>query len=190
MLARPHANMKMFTLIALAVIGVLCLPQNGGAQGTLTPLDLLIDGNGSITPFQNGQLLEVGQVYEMTAVPEPGSVFSSWQPVNVFTYTAFELEYVNGNVITNTISNVYDIPAPTNITQPVLDFTMQAETNLVDNPGSATLTESSGWQANFEAVPEPSIMAMMACGLAVIVFLRRRRFQNDNAEADRHRIEP
>jgi hypothetical protein len=166
--------MKIFTLIALAVFGVLCLPHNGEAQGTLTPLDLFTVGNGSITPFQNGQLLEVGQNYEMTAIPDPGFDFSSWQPVEVFTYTAFQLDYINGNVITNTISNVFDVAAPTYTTQPVLDFTMQAVTNINDNPGISTLTESSGWQANFEAVPEPSIMAMMACGLTVIVLFRRR----------------
>src|SRR5262245_17242943 len=63
-----------------------------GVQPTETPmgapglrLEIWGDGsvmevsrNGSLTPFLDSQLLEVGQSYTLRAIPAPGSVFAGW----------------------------------------------------------------------------------------------------------------
>lgn len=43
-----------------------------------SPLTVGTNGNGSITPVLNGQLLEVGRAYMLTATPSPGWLFSHW----------------------------------------------------------------------------------------------------------------
>src|SRR5262249_50798308 len=75
-----------------------------------------------------------------------GYLFSSWQPVNVFTITSFVID-TNGNtfpVVSTTLS-----PMPSYANQPYLDFVMQPVTMIYNNPGVRTITKSSGWQANF-----------------------------------------
>jgi autotransporter-associated beta strand protein len=44
----------------------------------LSPLTLLVQGEGTVTPNLNGQLLGVGQTYTLTAVPGQYYVFSNW----------------------------------------------------------------------------------------------------------------
>ncbi len=43
-----------------------------------TPLTLTINGDGVVAPFTNGQLLELGKTYSVTATPKAGSFFSHW----------------------------------------------------------------------------------------------------------------
>lgn len=73
--------MKRIALIILAVMLTASLAGQSYAQGTLAPLYLSTNGDGSITPLQSGQLLEVGQSYNITATPDSGFSFSSWQPL-------------------------------------------------------------------------------------------------------------
>jgi hypothetical protein len=42
------------------------------------PLDLSVTGNGTVAGATDGQLLEVGRNYTLTATPATGSVFSNW----------------------------------------------------------------------------------------------------------------
>ncbi len=94
----------------------------------------------------------------MEGIPDSGSVFSSWQPVNVF--TLFEVVWdASGNQYTNTSSVAALIPEY--VETSVLTFTVQPGQVLLDNPGVTMLTESRGWQANFVAVPEPSSIALI-----------------------------
>src|SRR5262249_8217781 len=44
----------------------------------LRPLSLSTNGVGSVTPFPNGKLLEIGKSYMLTATPGKGYVFSNW----------------------------------------------------------------------------------------------------------------
>ena len=118
------------------------------AQDT-APLYLSITGAGSISPLTNGQSLAVGQGYNMVASPGAGFAFSSWQPVNVFTMTAF---LVDTNGSTNAVVSVVGSPVPTFINQPSLDFVMQPVVVVVDNPWLLKITRGSGWQVNFEPV--------------------------------------
>jgi len=149
----------------------MCFVRQGNGQGTVSyaPLHLFINGAGGVSPVLNGEMLEVGRSYTMTAIPDTGFSFSSWQPVSVFTFTSFIVD-VGGGVSTNV--SVIASPVPEYINTPSLSFTMQPEILVYDNPGVSTLTEGRGWQANFEPVPEPSGLALIMCGLMATLFRR------------------
>jgi hypothetical protein len=165
--------MRTLRFIALLALGTLCLTLHGFAQTpSTTPLYLFTTGSGQISPFSNGQLLTVGQTYELQASPDPGFLFSDWQPVNVFVFTEYIVDS-GGNTNMVTSEEVSPVPAYSN--QPILDFTMQPLTVILDNPGSSTITQSEGWQADFVATPEPSTLVLTASGLMAIVLLRRVR---------------
>jgi hypothetical protein len=153
----------------------MCFAQQGNGQGTVSyaPLHLFIDGAGEVSPLLDGEMLEVGRSYTMTAIPDTDFSFSSWQPVNVFTFTSFIVD-VGGGVITN--MSVIASPVPEYINTPSLSFNMQPEDLIYDNPGVSTMTEGRGWQANFEPVPEPSSLAFTMCGLIATMFHQCRRF--------------
>jgi Divergent InlB B-repeat domain len=167
--------MKKFILIVFVILVTLCLARHGHAQGTLVPLPLFTDGNGSITPFQDGQLLEAGQTYEMTAIPDAGFAFSSWQPVNVYTETTYIISTLGGSTTTNINTSTVDSFLPVTSEQAALDFTM-SPMNVIYDTGNSTLTLISGWQANFVAVPEPASIALMIMGFSLILVLEGRRF--------------
>ena len=42
------------------------------------PINLSVNGRGSIGPLTNGQVLELGKRYTIKATPRPGNVFSNW----------------------------------------------------------------------------------------------------------------
>lgn len=162
--------------LAFIVIAMLCCARSTNAQAPVyAPLSLFITGSGEISPFTDGQLLEVGQSYEMTATPDSGYLFSSWQPVNIFTFSEYTSD-AQGNPTAPIISTVLS-PTGQYIVQPVLDFTMQPVTEILDVPEVRTVTQSAGWQANFVPTPEPSIFALIVCGLGAICFLPRTRLK-------------
>lgn len=160
-------------VVILAALTTVCFPSQIHSQGTLAPLYLSISGNGSITPLQDGDLLVVGQIYDMEAVPNSDSVFSSWQGVNVFTFTQMQVD-ASGNPLPPLVS-IVPSPGPNYSYQPILEFTMQPETVLSDTP-NLTIVQSYGWQANFIPVPEPSIIGLITCGLTAMLFHRRSNF--------------
>jgi hypothetical protein len=84
--------MKKFAFTIMFTLATMCFISQSFAQGVISaPLLLFTNGAGSISPFQGGQLLVVGQNYEMEGVPDSGFGFSSWQPVDVFTtFEVFE----------------------------------------------------------------------------------------------------
>jgi hypothetical protein len=154
--------MKKFQLIALlSLITAIDLPS-GYAQGTLAPLPLYINGGGTVSPYTNGELLEVGATYNIKARAAPGFAFSGWQPVNVFTFTTFTID-LQGN--TNMVVSVVPSLLPTYTNQPSLDFVMQPVVVIFDSPGVRTITRSSGWQANFD----PIILNIQVSGPSVIL---------------------
>ena len=166
--------MRRLLFIISFALGLVFFVRPSHAQDINTaPLYLFTTGSGEITSLQNGQMLNVGQNYEMTALPDAGSIFSSWQPVNVFTFEQFTVD-ANGNPLPPIIS-MTDTPVPNYTYQPVLDFTMQPEMVLLNNPGVETITQSSGWQANFVPAPEPSTIALVVCGLVAIGLGRKMR---------------
>jgi len=139
-----------FRLIELAFIILASSTSLIHAQDTNTaPLALFINGGGTVSPLTNGQVLVVGQSYNMVATADNGYSFSSWQQVNVFTTTSYVVD-TNGNAIPVVSTILRPLPPYTN--QPSLDFVMQPVTTIYNNPGFRTITESSGWQANFEPI--------------------------------------
>lgn len=115
--------MKTFLLITLATLAAASSATRICAQGTNAPLALFINGGGSVSPLTNGELLQVGQSYNMVATPHAGFVFNSWQPVNVFTLTNIIIDTVNGGFQTNVSVTVSPLPTYTN--EPSLSFIMQ-----------------------------------------------------------------
>lgn len=112
-------------------------------------LPLYINGAGSVSPYTNGELLEVGATYTMKASAGPGFVFSGWHTVNVFTFTSFTID-LQGN--TNTVVTMVPPVGPTYTNQPSLSFVLQPVVGIFDNPGVSTITRSSGWLASFEPI--------------------------------------
>lgn len=175
--------MKKFALTTAVLLVTVCFLLRSDAQGTTggignddvtnEPLSLFISGAGGVTPLQDGESLVVGQTYDLTAVPDSGSQFISWNPVNVFVFSQITVN-ADGSVNPPVISEVLS-PGPEYSTQPMLEFVMQPTQVIFNNPGVETITESEGWQANFAPAPEPSGIALTACGLAIIALSRRRR---------------
>jgi hypothetical protein len=106
----------------------------------------------------------------MEAIPDPGYTFGSWQSVNVsvdtiytFNGTGFVVSSVTTN-ITPQLNYSYD---------PHLSFTVSPVFEI-ESYGE-TIEDRFGWQANFEPVPEPSNLALLMCGLSVVVFARCTR---------------
>jgi len=176
-------NTPIKVTVAVTMLPVSFAAENY-ARGTLTAVPdgaaiyvwpyLAINGGGSVTTLQNGESLVAGQTYDMTANPGDGFVFSGWQPLGIFTLTQFTLDG-NGNSNPNSASTLAE-PGPVYSTQPNLEFTMQPVTMILDVPGDETITQGSGWQANFSPVPEPSSLVLMVFGLAVVGFCGARQF--------------
>ncbi len=145
------------------------------AQGVVSaPLLVFTNGSGSVSPLQYGQLLEVGQTYSMQGIPGDGYVFSSWQPVNVFTFTEVTFDG-SGEPLPPTTNTVLS-PVWSYTYSSTLDFTMQPVVVIYDYPGVRTITQGFGWQANFEPVPEQSSIALILCGFAAALVFRASHF--------------
>ena len=140
--------MKTFSILAALFLSAQWL----FAQETQSPLHLYISGSGKIVPFHDGDMLDDGREYVMTAVPDKGYVFTNWQEINIFTLT--EIVPIQGSdqfeVLTNTVlSPVPPLPGKNR----VLHFTMEPEQVIADNT-DFQITFSPGWQANFVRAPK------------------------------------
>ena len=142
---------------------VSCAVGEVKAQGTYAPLALSISGDGTVTPLQNGQSLEVGQDYEMEAIAAAGYVFSGWQEANFFTQVEVTLDPDgNPNLTTNAVISL--IPGYYS-TASVLDFTAQDASLIFNYPGVEQIYQSPGWQADFTPVPEPGSATLVLAGV-------------------------
>ncbi|HEY3760512.1 MAG TPA: hypothetical protein VGN23_02080 [Verrucomicrobiae bacterium] len=138
-------KIRLFLFVTLAM---MCFTHRACAQATYSPLFLFTNGDGGVTPYQSGDSLEVGQNYEMTAIPNPGYMFSCWEPVNVFVITQTNYNS-NGPILPPVVSivpSVVDIPYTNDVT---LDFTNQAEMLITSSGSNPSIIRASGWQANF-----------------------------------------
>jgi hypothetical protein len=155
------------TISWLMVLAIFCLDrpsysrETSAHRETLSPLYLYTSGSGTITPYQDEQMLEPGKIYQLTAVPAPGFRFASWQPVNVYVMTSKIVDTLGGESLTNVSVSTDTALLPVYSLRPPLRFTMQAPALLyataVTNGNSVAisiLTLSRGWQANF--VPRSS----------------------------------
>lgn len=170
----------MFAFVTIVTLAIVCFTCQSYAQGvSYAPLSLFNTGSGEISPLQDGQLLVVGQTYDMQGIPDSGFAFSSWQTVNVFTFTQMQVDS-SGNPLPPLIS-IVPSPVPDYSYQPVLEFTMQPVVLLTppNNPDNI-ITDGIGYQVNFIAVPEPSSLALILCGFTAIQFHFGRRFRENN----------
>ena len=172
--------MRRFKLITLAIVIAASSTARIYAQTTLAPLPLFINGGGSVSPLTNGELLEVGQTYNMVATPHAGFVFDSWELVDVFTLTSTIIDTISwpGHIVTNVDVSVTVSPLPIYTNEPSLSFIMQPVDLLHDTNGN-TLTMSRGWQANFG----PVVLNIQVNGAAVILTWTNSSFGLQSAPA-------
>lgn len=127
------------------------------ADVSFAPVDVFTNGPGRIYIFErgrsvaDGQMLPVGSRIRLIAVPDPGYEFVSWYPVNVFSFTEVTLG-ADGNPATTNYSVVAS-PVPRPVNHHILDREVLPLTVLYDVPGVRVITQSLGWQANFEPIP-------------------------------------
>ena len=81
-----------------------------------TPISVLIVGSGIISPNYNGQMLEIGNGYSMTATPSAGVTFTGW--TGGLTTSSSTIQFVmSSNLVLQ--ANFVDAQKPTNsITSP------------------------------------------------------------------------
>lgn len=125
---------------------------------SLAPVYVFTNGPGRIYIFERGQtvvdgeMLPVGSRFRLVAVPDPGYEFVSWYPVDVFTITVVTFDS-EGNPNPPTTS-IDASPVPQPVDRRVLHSEVQPITVLFDD-GLTLITESFGWQANFQPISSP-----------------------------------
>ncbi len=161
--------MKNILLLLAVILAVQQLPAQvtddihgsvvQDSDVSYAPLSLFTNGAGRIFTLRDGlfllrdgQMLKTGRKYSMVAVPDRGFVFSSWQPVTVFTFIEYTKD-PSGTITERTNTDV--ITTPEYIKDPLLRFTMEPEQVLLDIPNVRSITQSAGWQANFVSVKKP-----------------------------------
>src|ERR1700722_9638555 len=72
---------------------------------SLTPLPLYINGEGKNFPFQEGQMLPIGQRFFELAIPDRGYRFNGWEQVEVFTFH-FYIKNTSGQLSEITSYNI------------------------------------------------------------------------------------
>ena len=117
-----------------------------GSQYSL-PSQTLTNGNGYVFEIRERARHDQQDEVTVVAIPARGYVFSSWQPVNVFSISQVTIG-ANGQVNPPTISSVFS-PIPQYSYDPVLRFVPQPVTVLFDNPGVQEIAQQECWQANF-----------------------------------------
>jgi hypothetical protein len=167
--------MKQYFLVLLVALVTVWFPLAGYSQGDLAPLCLFITGSGSITPFQNGQQLNAGQSYDMTAIPDAGFTFDSWQQV-VVTVATLTNYTASGDPILPPLTSETDSAEDNYVNTSTLTFTMQ-DMQVVSAGSNFSITQDQGWQANFLPVPEPSSTSLFAAGLAPVTISIWHRFR-------------
>src|SRR5258707_948602 len=137
----------------------------------LSQITLSANGNGSISPNLNGQFLEVGKSYTLTALPASGNAFTNWTggiPANTAVLT-----FVMQSNLTLT-ANFVDVTKPTvAITSPldgsrVTNGTVTVQGTASDNNGVAQVlvqlgngpfqpaTGTTNWSALLPLAPGPN----------------------------------
>ena len=171
----------MLAATVLLALAVMSLALSTEAQ-TNTPLYLFINGSGSVSPYQNGDLLEVGQTYDMTATPDDGYIFTGWQQVDVFSDTEYTFDG-SGGLKSNT-STIVAPSSPVYTNAPDLTFTMQPVIYLFNVPEVRMLSQTYGWQADFDPVPEPSSVALAGSAFATLTLLGAGRARKPRSYAE------
>src|SRR5258707_595975 len=137
----------------------------------LSQITLSANGNGSISPNLNGQLLEVGKSYTVTALPASGNAFTNWTG-GIAANTAVLTFVMQSNL--SLTANFIDVTKPTvAITSPldgsrVTNGTVTVQGTASDNNGVAQVlvqlgsgpfqvaTGTANWSASLALAPGPN----------------------------------
>ncbi len=123
-----------------------CISWPGEGEYSL-PAQTLTNGNGYVFAIRERWRRDPQDEVTVVAIPARGYVFSSWQPVNVFTISQTTIG-ADGLVNPPTISSVFS-PIARYSYDPVLRFVTQPAIVLFDNPGVQEIAQQEYWQANF-----------------------------------------
>jgi hypothetical protein len=141
--------MKKALVLLIVMLMARWLPAQGTNAASWSPLLLYTNGDGHISPYHCGQMLQCGQRYFMAAVPNRGGQFISWEQVKVAVDVKTVI-YPSGPMVITTNRTV--TPGK-KFGKAWMSFGMEPETVVLrdDHPGSSVITEDKGWQANFTA---------------------------------------
>jgi hypothetical protein len=142
-------SMKKAFVILVVMLAARWLAAQGTTADTCAPVLLYTNGAGSFSPYQCGQMLQTGQVYTVSAIPNNGSRFDSWRQVQV-TVKVKTIIYPSSAIVSTTNT----VTTPTTLRyskEATLKFHVEAPTVQVieNNPGTTTTTKTLGWEANF-----------------------------------------
>jgi hypothetical protein len=138
---------KLFLLLAI-LLTVEWMPAQPPGDRIYSPLFVYTNGPGQIYPVNDGEMLQVGRVYKMKAVPDRGYKFASWQPVNIFILTQTNFN-AQGEPILPPIVSIVPAVVPTYTYRPNLRFTMQDVEWISIDGGNPSIMRAFGWQVNF-----------------------------------------
>jgi hypothetical protein len=140
--------MKKAFVILVVMLSARWLAAQATTADSCAPLLLYTNGAGSFSPYQCGQMLQTGQVYSVSAIPNRGFHFHFWQQVKV-TVAVKTVIYPSSAIVSST--NTVITPTPARSKEATMKFHVEAPTVQVneDNPGTTVTTRSLGWEANF-----------------------------------------
>lgn len=107
------------------------------------PIAVQINGSGSLSPNYNGQMLEVGKSYSMTATPSAGVIFTGW--TGSLTTNSSTIQFIMAsNLLLQ--ANFVDVQKPTNsITSPTPGQLWSNVVFAVLGKASDNVTVSNVW---------------------------------------------
>ena len=147
MLCKGYTMKKVFVLLVV-MLAARWLAAQGTTVDSCAPLLLYTNGAGAFLPYQCGQMLQTGQVYTVSAIPNRGFRFRFWRQVKV-TVAVKTVIYPSSAIVSST--NTVIIPTLLHSREATMKFNMGAPTVQVaqDNPGTTTTTRTLGWEATF-----------------------------------------
>lgn len=98
--------------------GISCLASEDFTIGSNGVLNVVIVGNGAVSPVTNGQMLPVGTVFQVAATPKPGQAFYSWNnggqpsPIPTQSYTMANNLTITATFVSNNAPNMVSIISP------------------------------------------------------------------------------
>jgi hypothetical protein len=140
--------MKKALVLLIVMLAARWVPAQGTIGVAWAPLLLYTNGTGSISNLCCGQMLQVGQRYIMTAVPDRSSQFNMWRRVKK-SVEVKTIIYPSSVIIITT--NTVVLPASMPLKTARMSFVMEPVTVQVrnDNPGTSVITTCYGWRAEF-----------------------------------------
>lgn len=140
--------MKRIVLILAVMLAVQRLPAQSGTEGPSAPLLLCTNGCGTISPYNNGQMLEVGHNYTLSACPASGFSFDGWRQVTMATTVQVTRYPSDAWEIT---TNTYVVRRGRIFVHSLYIIVPAVSVSVSSNgPSVTTVTRTEGWEADFK----------------------------------------